>query len=294
MNWYIHDPIHYFKGNIKMKKIVISALLMGLVGLTHAQTISGTMRYDVKQAEGAAATSGIAKSEIVINATEDLGGGMKVTAKMGLNGNGRGETVAGTDATIAISGGFGTVTVGQLEIVNGIIDRGYAGAPVIGTDGSVLASPANKDMIKYALPAIGGFTVAVSGIRDVDATTARTYTLGVSGAVAGIDTGIDYTKSTKRVRASASTKVMGLTVGAGWSRGETNTADSHAFGVSMPIGSLTVGAARSSGDGRSNEFGASYAFSKRTSIAYAYQTVSDNSTSAKNIATSRVRLQHKF
>lgn len=278
-----------------MKKIVISALLMGLVGLAQAQvSVNGTMRYDLTKAEGAAATSGIAKSEVVFKATEDLGGGLTVTAQMGLNGNAAGETVAGTDATIAIGGGFGTVTVGQLEIANGIIDRAYAGAPVIGTDGTVLAAAADKDMIKYSTPSVRGFKVSVSGTRNVDATAARSYTVGVSGVVGPLDTGVDYNETSKRVRVSASMKVAGLTVGAGWSGRETGTADSRAFGVSMPIGPLTVGATRSSGDGSANEFGASYALSKRTSLAYAYQTVSNNSTSANNIATNRVRLQHTF
>ena len=277
-----------------MKKILVAATVMALFGAVQAQTVSGTMRYDMTKVEDTALATGIAKSEIVFGASEDLGNGMSLTARMGLNGAASGETVAGTDATIAISGGFGTVTVGQLEIGNGIIDRAYAGAPVIGTDGTVLAAAADKDMIKYALPAIGGFTVAVSGTRDVDATTSHVYTLGLSGAVAGIDTGVDYTESTGRVRVSASAEVMGLTVGAGWSGRETDTADSRAVGVSMPIGALTVGATRSSGDGTANEFGASYALSKRTSVAYAYQTVSDNATSANNVYTSRVRLQHTF
>ena len=278
-----------------MKKIVISALLMGLVGLAQAQvSVNGTMRYDLTKAEGAAATSGIAKSEVVFKATEDLGNGMTVTAQMGLDGAGRGETVAGTDASITIAGGFGSVTAGQVEAANGIIGRAYAGAPVIGSDGSVLAAKGNIDSIKYTTPYIRGFTASIGGSRAVDATTARSYTLGLTGAVGPLDTGIDYNETTKRVRVSAKATVAGLTVGAGWSGRETGKADSRAFGVSMPIGPLTVGATRSSGDGSANEFGASYALSKRTSLAYAYQTVSDNATSANNIATNRVRLQHTF
>ena len=277
-----------------MKKILIAGAIMALFGVAQAQTVSGTMRYDLTKAEGAAATSGIAKSEVVFKATEDLGGGMSVAAQMGLNGNGRGETLAGTDASITIGGGFGSVTVGQVEAGNGIIGRAYAGAPVIGADGSVLAGPSNIDSIGYKTPAIGGLTFGIGGSRAVDATTARSYTVSASGTVGPLDAGVDYNETSKRVRASAKMTVAGVTVGAGWSGRETGRADSRAFGASTTLGAMTVGATRSTGDGTANEFGASYALSKRTSVAVAYKTVADNATSATNITTSRVRLQHTF
>ena len=247
-----------------MKKILISASLMGLLSLAHAQTVSGTMRYDLTKAEGAAATSGIAKSEIVFKATEDLGSGMTVTAQMGLNGAGRGETVAGTDASITIAGGFGSVTAGQVEAGNGIIGRAYAGAPVIGADDSVLAGPGNIDTIGYKTSEIAGMTFGVSGSRAVDATTARSYTYSASGTVGPLDAGVDYNETSKRVRASAKMTVAGITVGAGWSGRETGVADSKAVGVSTALGAMTVGAAYSDGNGTAKEFGASYALSKRT------------------------------
>ena len=277
-----------------MKKILIAGAIMALFGVAQAQTVSGTMRYDWTKAEGAVATTGIAKSEVVFKATEDLGGGMSLAAQMGVNGNGRGETLAGTDASITLGGGFGSVTVGQVEAGNGISGRAYAGAPVIGSDGSVLGGAANIDSIGYKTPAVAGLTFGISGSRAVDATTARSYTVSASGTVGPLDTGVDYNETTKRVRASAKATVAGITVGAGWSGRETGVADSRAFGVSMPVGPLTVGAARSTGNGTANEFGASYAMSKRTSVGYAYKSVTGNSTSATNISTSRVRLQHTF
>lgn len=278
-----------------MKKVILATTLVALFGLAQAQvSVNGTVRYDLTKVEGAAATSGIAKSEVVFKATEDLGNGMTVTAQMGLDGAGRGETVAGTDALITVGTRLGSVTVGQVEAANGIIGRAYAGAPVIGADGSVLAAKGNIDSIKYTTPAIGGFTASIGGSRAVDATTARSYTLGVAGAVGPLDTGVDYNETTKRVRASASMKVAGLTVGAGWSGRETGVADSRAFGVSVPMGALTVGATRSSGNGTASEVAASYALSKRTSVAVAYKTVTGNATAATNVATSRVRLQHAF
>ena len=277
------------------KLLVIAASAVLLSTSAYADmTVGGAIRYDLTKADGATTTSGISKSEITFGATEDLGNGMSVAAKVGVNGLGRGETVAGTDATIAVSGGFGSVTVGQVEAGNGIIGRGLGGAPVIGADGSVLAGSANIDSLKYSTPALGGFTASIGASRAVDSTADYSYTAGLSGAVAGVDTGIDYNEASKRVRVSASTAIAGLTVGAGWSGNETGVADSRVLGVSMPLGALTVGAARSMGNGTANEFGVKYALSNNTSFGVAYRDITGNSTAANNVATTRVRLEYKF
>lgn len=278
-----------------MKKILLASALVALFGTAHADvTLGGKMRYDLTKADGSAQTSGVTASEIKVSVSEDLGGGMKATAVVGIDGAGRNETVGGTDAYLTIGGGFGTIKAGQVESANGIIGRAYAGAPVIGADGSVLAAKGNIDTIGYTAPAIGGLTFGVSGSRAVDATTKRSYTLSAAGKVGPVDAGVDYNETTKRVRASASMQVAGLTVGAGWSGRETGVADSRAFGVSMPVGPLTVGATRSMGNGTANEVGAQYNLSKRTSVGVAYQKVEENSDAAKNVATTRVRLQHTF
>ena len=81
-----------------MKKILVAATVMALFGAVQAQTVSGTMRYDMTKVEDTALATGIAKSEIVFGASEDLGNGMSLTARMGLNGAASGETVAGKTA----------------------------------------------------------------------------------------------------------------------------------------------------------------------------------------------------
>ena len=109
-----------------------------------------------------------------------------------------------------------------------------------------------------------------------------------------MNTGVDYNEATKRVRASAMATVAGVTIGAGLSRNETSVADSWAVGASIPVGALTIGAAYSNGNGKASEVGASYALSKRTNVQLAYMDITNNSTSAVNVATTRVRLQHSF
>lgn len=277
-----------------MKKIVISALLAGLVSVASAQSvISGVVNYDYTKGTGAA-TTGLADSQINIVATENIGSTIKVTAGLGLNGAGRNETLAGTDAYVSIAAPVGIVTVGQLEVANGLKANTFGLAPVMGADGTVLGAKSNLDVVKYTAPAIGGFAVSVSSTRAIDGTGDRSTLLGVAGKISAFNTTVDYKEDTKRVRASASTTVAGLTVGAGVSRQETGVADSWVVAAAVPVGQFTVGAAYSDGNGKAKEVGVQYNFSKRTAAQVAYRDVTENTTVANNVATTRVRLSHSF
>jgi hypothetical protein len=278
-----------------MKKIVISALLAGLVSTASAQAvISGVVNYDYAKAQASAATTGLADSQINLVATETISGGIKVTAGVGLNGAGRGETVSGNDAYVSIAAPVGTVTVGQLEVANGLKANTFGLAPIQGADGVVLGAKSNLDVVKYVSPAIGGFSASVNSVRAVDGTGERTNVFGVAGKVAMFNTTVDYTDETKRVRASASTTVAGLTVGAGVSRQETGVADSWVVAAAMPVGPVTVGAAYSDGNGKAKEVGVQYNLSKRTAVQVAYRDVTENTTAANNVSKTRVRLSHLF
>lgn len=271
-----------------MKKIVISTLLMGLIAASQAQTtVSGAIRYDLTNSASTLAT-GITKSEINVTAVEKLGSGVTVTAKLGLDGAERNGTTSGTDASVTVASRFGAVMVGQIELGNGIIGHGYAGAPVIGADGSVLATKGNADIVKLSVPVTGGLGLSVSSTRAVDSTAPRATTFGTSASMMGINVAADYNVTSSRTRVSASTKVMGLTVGAGTSVNEAGVKDSYAVGASMQMGSFTVGAAYSNGNGFAREVGASYALSARTSVRVAYQDLSTGNN------TAQVRLQHLF
>lgn len=281
-----------------MKKTIIMAAIVGSLA-TAAQAevvLGGQIQYDIT--DGATSTSGLSASEIVVTSKEDLGGGKSVTARLGIDGAGRNETLSGTNATITLDTKAGSVMVGQIKLANGIVGLGLGGAPVMSADaddGIVLGGAVNKDIIKYTAPAFGGFKASVGGTRSVDATGDRGFTYGLEGKVSSVSTKLDYNDTSKRVRASASAKLGPVTVGAGVSVRETGKADSRVMGFSIPVGStVTVGAARSSGNGTGTEFGAKYAFSKSTAVQVAYRKVEDNSTAAKNINTTQVRLTHAF
>jgi hypothetical protein len=192
-----------------MKKIAIASILALAAGVTSAQTVvGGTIRYDAVKSQGTASTTGIGRSEITFRTTEDIGNGIKVTAGLGLNGLGRGETAGGTDAFIAVATPVGEVMVGQVEVANSLLANSQALAPVQGSEGIVLGSTDNYDVAKYTSPALGGFKASAAALRGIDATGDHTYVLGLEGNVGPVSSKVDYTDGTERVRVSGQINVM--------------------------------------------------------------------------------------
>lgn len=273
-----------------MKKSLLAIALVASFGAVQAQTtVSGIVRYDLSNTSSVM-SSGITKSEINLTNVEKLDGGLTLTAKLGLNGAARNGSFDGTDASMQVAGGFGSVLVGQIRTVNSITARGFGGAPVMGADGfgPVLAADTNSDIVKYATPAFGGFSGSVSSTRAIGTTGSRTSAFGLAGKVGAVDTAVDYNQDSGRVRASAATQVMGLTVGAGYSGNQLNVADSYVVGLSKQLGAFTFGGAYTNGNGSAKEAGVSYALSSRTEVRVAYQDL----TTGPN--TTQVRLGHSF
>jgi hypothetical protein len=125
--------------------------------------------------------------DIVFAATEDLGGGMSISASSALRLRGRtpGST-DGRDASMTLSGGFGKVMIGSIEAGNGILGLGGAGAPVIGLDSSkkTLSGAGNIDLIRYYTPELApGLTAYISSIEGVvgaGGSTSASTQVGVS------------------------------------------------------------------------------------------------------------------
>jgi hypothetical protein len=278
-----------------MKKIAIATALSLVAGIAAAQvTVGGTIRYDAVDTKGTRTSTGVTKSEIVFTAREDLGSGTTVTASMGIDGAGRGETVDGADVYVSLATPAGTFTAGQVEVTNSILARSQDVAPVIGSEGVVLAGNADQNVLMYTTPSVAGFSASIAAMRDINTVGRHTYVVGVNGAVGPVDAAVDYTKDTERVRVSGLVDVAGVTVGAGWSGNETGVKDSWSVGASVPVGAFTVGAAYSRGDGVAREVALAYNFSTRTTVALAHQDITKNSVSANNVGTTRVRLQHQF
>lgn len=278
-----------------MKKILLVAAAAVLATSASADvTVGATLNYDLKKSSGVSTSTGLSDAEITIKATEAISPGLTATATLGLNGAARDNTVTGTDATLGLSTSVGSLLVGQVEAANGLKANTFGLAPVMGADGIVLAGASNIDIVKYSMPSIYGLTPSISATRGVGSTGKHSYVLGTTAKVGALNTKVDYTNTSKRIRASASVQVAGATVGAGWSGRETGVSDSWSVSTSIPVGAFDIGGAYSKGDGKALEVGAQYNLSKTTNVGLAYRKVEENSVALNNTNTYRIRLSSSF
>ena len=177
-----------------MKKTLIALAVLAASGASFAQvTITGnlTMGYQANTTGGVNSSTdsagfGVDTSEIDFMATEDLGGGMKATAKMALAGADRsGEsgngTATGRDASLALSSSVGTFTLATAKGAD-YLSAGIAGvgAYYSGFDGKVLNARSSRDSVTFAVP-VGAFTLAAA---YEEAATGLGLGLGTTGDAA--------------------------------------------------------------------------------------------------------------
>ena len=306
-----------------MKKTLIALAAVAVTGVASAQvTLSGQLAYAWESTSSAAATSvktsglGVTDGNLTFKASEDLGGGMKISTSQEFVSRGRDTTMAGRNATMSLSGGFGTLTVGSLEAGNGILGLGGAGAPVYGLDNGVqLAGAGNVDIAALTLPSMNGFTLS---LKSIDGTAGGVSSNGggvtviqVQYAAGAFAADVDSTNyggafaagAGKRTRMSASYDLGVAKVGFGVeNNNKGNAADrsERVLGVSMPMGNMLLGAnfASSSTDGvagnnTGTDLGVKYSLGKQTSVFVQYQT-----TKAAGVTNSaskyRVKLHKAF
>lgn len=322
-----------------MKKHLIALAALAAVGAVSAQTvtISGKLgfAYEAKKvapAVGAATkTNGlqVTDGDFVLTAVEDLGQGLKMTASMAVSSKGRTTPITGRDASLTLSGGFGSVMIGAIDYYNGIIDLGGAGAPVYGLDGTVISGgDADVDMLSYTSPELmSGLTLklgmfdgktsagagAGTGGAEATATTEDGTVIGLNYSAGAFNLATDYTSYGKnavavakddRFRISASYDLGMAVIGAGFESRDTtaaanNTTKDTVIGIAVPMNALTFGAtyARSKVEGavrasKGYDLGVNYALSKRTSLALHYENVKD--AALQKTTQYRVRMLHTF
>ncbi|MEY3461533.1 MAG: hypothetical protein RLZZ03_1186, partial [Pseudomonadota bacterium] len=120
-----------------MKKSLIALAALAAFGTASAQStvaITGTFNAAFQKSTTGATSADLVDSNLVFTAVEDLGGGLKATASSAFQANGRQDItstnavtssavanqakkdgVYGRNAFVALSGGFGAVSIGRLE-----------------------------------------------------------------------------------------------------------------------------------------------------------------------------------
>jgi len=208
---------------LSMKKTLIALAVLAASGVTFAQSsvsLTGKLRFafgESKTAAGVKTTGvGVTDGDWNVAAVEDLGGGLKAGANMALRLRGRdaaNDSLAGgsltdgngarpRDASVYVTGGFGTLTVGAIEAGNGILGLVTAGGPTyIGLDnGAQLAAASNVDLLSYRTPVMSGVSAVAMMIDAVGAGGAETASkqadaklLGLNFANGPLSAAFDYT-----------------------------------------------------------------------------------------------------
>ena len=300
-----------------MKKTLIALAAVAVSGAAMAQvTISGKYAFGFKSdTVSNVATSGMETTDgdIVISASEDLGGGMKISAVMATEIRGNGATQLGRDAYINLSTGtMGSFLMGRVESAEPI--NGYF-ATGRGLDGTVSPAAKDVDALIYTLPTfVSGVTLRISKSDQVS-----------TGAVNALNTTryqADYAAGPLKVAydvtnyKAASTIDSRTLIGGSYDLGmvkisaarstvkavlaSTQDEKYTAIGFDAPVtANMTVGITRVTAkqgttmDKSGTALGLNYALSKRTAVQLTHQTAKQSATAVKD-TYNRVRLTHSF
>jgi hypothetical protein len=325
-----------------MKKTLIALAVLAVSGAAFAQstvTINGKLgaQYMATKSSAGAKTNGfnIVDGDVNFVMVEDLGGGLKASAFMGIRLRGREASSDGAvdgigarNATISLSGGFGSVTAGAVAAGSGIMKFGTAGAVLLGIDdtGLLMDKEVNSvDLFEYrtrSMSGLTGYVQLVDSISDAGGGGMGKTEAAMSATVAGVDYvngpvafSIDTTKYNRnlsaftndtRLRTSASYDLGVAKLGLGYQTNDNTLTDvkQTLIGVNVPMGAFSIGlnwadrktktlatglTAKNSG----YEAGVNYALSKRTAIAASMGSI-DVAGALNDQTFSRVRLMHSF
>jgi predicted porin len=303
-----------------MKKTLIAMAAVAVAGAATAQvTISGSAAagYKMVTNNSAASLGGMAVDgfSVTFSASEDLGGGLTAAASATIDGITHGSGVNANASTMSLAGGFGKISMsGSAESCDGL--SGYAQG--VRLDGAGFGcADSESDALAYQFPAVvpgldvkvtfgdslKGYSVANGDSSRLKATTWQAnYTAGalmVGGNVTKYEKAAAGDKSNKtRLYATYDLGVAKLGVGTQSGYVAPGAKDDRVvYGVSFPMGALTVAAGAGSIDTGSTKTSSgvnlTYALSKRTSVVGDFTRTSGSAAGGEK-AFSRVLVKHSF
>jgi hypothetical protein len=252
-------------GEFLMKKTLIALAAVAAMSTSFAQvSITGKLGF-AATANGAigglkAKGLGVTDGDVSVKASEDLGNGFTASTSAAFATRGRDGTFANRDATITLASKDFVLTMGSVEAGSSLYG-GYADATVsFGTgpdrDGGVLDAASNVDIIAATLP-LGNLSlsatyldVAGAGQGAIQGTQfAAAYNAGaltVSGDVTNFMSTAATLDGRVRTRIVGNYNAGVVKVGLGYQVANMNVAPQTTFGISMPLGAVTLGATFSS------------------------------------------------
>jgi predicted porin len=300
-----------------MKKtlIAVAAAALSMGAMAQNVTLSGKFAVGYGKAIGGASNFHVTDGDVKFSASEDLGGGLKASTAMEVQVRGRpaaGATnVNGRNATIGVSGGFGSITLGAVDAANGIVGLGFAGAPVslsTGYDGAILSGGANVDWANYTTPALlPGLTAKLERVDSVGSPgnnrLLAANVIGANYSAGAVAVAVDYTdfnNDRTRIRASGSYNLGIAVLGLGYEDNRGGAAvggpagTQTAFGVNVPMGAVSAGLIFAKSEENNTQgwgVGMNYSLSKRTTFNVSY---GDQTRGVADGTQYRLRLLHSF
>lgn len=176
---------------------ITGSVVMGYESDTNTMVYGSTVAGNPSSAKGVSSKSGLGIDTSVINFTakEDLGGGVMVTAVMGLDGVSR-AGVSGGDDSLAISGGFGTLKMATAK-GSDYLSGGVSGVGGVGMDNKLFSPLTPSDSIAYTTPAFSGVTVTLAH-AEIAVTQADLGPIGIGSGAAGSDAKVNTSDYQRR------------------------------------------------------------------------------------------------
>jgi predicted porin len=312
--------------SFSMKKTLVALAVLAAGAASAQVTITGgyTFGYASDSFKTAATAASTATGNVgglytdgaglKATATEDLGNGISATASVSAGGFVRGSAVNGEDASLSLSGGFGTVKLTSMESGAGANFGNLSGG--YGLDGQVFGGNTTKDRVYYVLPKMGDLAAQVyytdqstaagtaGGGGTQGSSTATATTFAVDYTIGAALVGGSYTvygnkqattaDSALGLKASYDAGVAKVAIALDKTNGGAADKAVYGLGASFPMGALTLGVGYGNNQNNDNTrgksktgtvLGASYALSKTTSVAASYRTLSNNDSSFRVLAS---------
>ena len=254
-----------------MKKNLIALAVLAASTASFAQvSVTGSLIAGYRDSSAPATTGnasgfGVDTAEITFNAKEDLGGGMKASASLGLVDQSRGNTFGAGDTVLSLEGAFGKLSVSTVRNVD-YLTGGLAAVGGTGFDDKLFNSREINDSVSYSVP-LGPVGLNLSYVEpttllglgqgtsgDAAKTTQRNAAIGLTYANAALAADVGYamydqadviSSSIKSdVRGAVSYDLGAAKLGGGVVQRnyKTGTRTDALLAVGVPMGALTLGA----------------------------------------------------
>jgi len=286
--------------NSQMKKTLIAMAAVAAAGVASAQvSITGAVAFSLQNTALAADTVlDMSDADINFSASEDLGGGMKVSAATSISNEAlRGNGTTANNTTISISGDFGTLA--YLNVLSGQ-SKLSSGASLEDDMSDAMGGYSTVNVLDYTLPAfIPNASVTLEWAADDSSNMAFTGSspgVVVNWSAGALSAYVEFATS----GTSAWDIRPSYDFGVAKVSGRSTSTGKREMAITMPMGAATVGyqyaKAADGTDGKAQAIAATYAMSKRTSVTYSYGTgtYAAGTTTGSGLNNYRLQLKHAF